>query len=319
MKKSSKILLGGGLACLLIGCMIVFTTVIIGGREKIAKMVRDGDFTIRIGRATFFGLNPDIDWDLEDYMLYNWNGFYDYDDDYDMYEDTNETLVDQSGLEDITDIELKIAGGKLKIKQDETRENYGVSIKRTNQYQTIIENGCLIIEPIEPINHVKRGTTITLYMPKDAKLNSFKLEFGGGKADISDLVADEVDIDIGGGELNINKITSRELSCNIGAGALNIKNAVVDDLDMEAAMGKANYAGEINQEADISCSMGTVDLKIDGSDKDFNYDLDCAMGTLNLEGARKTAGIGTERVINNKANKEIEVHCDVGTVAISFR
>lgn len=317
MKKSTKILLGGGLACLLIGCMIVFITTIIGGREKISKMVRNGDFTVQIGKATFFGLIPDIDWDIEDYWIFN--GFYDYDADDDLYEESNDTLTAQSGLEDITEIDLKIAGGKLKIKQDETRDKYGFTVKGTDQYKTTVENGCLKIEPREPINYVKKGTEITIYMPEDAKLNSFKLELGGGKADISDIVSDEVKINIGAGELNINKINARELSCDIGAGALNIKNAIVDDLDMEASMGKANYAGEINQEAEIKCSMGAVDLKIDGNDKDFNYDLDCAMGTLNIEGVSKTAGMGTEKLINNGADKEIEVRCDVGTVAISFR
>ncbi len=316
MKKSTKILLGGGLACLIIGFMIVFTTAIIGGREKISQMVTNGDFSIKIGGITLPYMVAN-NWIGDKDWLYHWNGSDDY---IDEHEEIYDELSSQSnGVQNITDMDIEIAGGKLVLKKDEAYEDFEVKIKGTMEYKTTVEDGCLKIQPIESINYVKKGTKITIYMPKDAKLNSFKLEFGGGKADISDIVSDEVDINIGAGELNINKITARELSCDIGAGVLNIKDAIVDDLDMEAAMGKANYAGVINEEAEINCSMGSVDLKIDGKADDFNYDLDCAMGTLNLEGVSKTAGMGTEKVINNGVDKDIEVRCDMGKVAISFR
>lgn len=309
MKKFTKIMLGGGLACTLIGCLIIFTAVLSGGREKVSQLIYDGAFTVNIGRATFPFWSGNVsffDWDDHD-----WNHTYNKED---------EEFANQSkSVKDVTDMKIEIGGGKLTIKKDEAYTEYEVKIKGTNRYQTSIKNGCLTIEPIESIQYINNKTAITIYMPADAKINSLELCLGGGVADLRDITSDFIDIDLGAGSLEVDGISGSKFSCEMGAGELMVKNADVNELEMEVAMGKASFQGVIKEAADVKCSMGVIDLKIDGKYEDFNYDLDCAMGTLSLEGSNFAAGMGTEKVINNGVNKEIDVECDMGTVNVSFR
>ena len=49
---------------------------------------------------------------------------------------------------------------------------------------------------------------------------------------------------------------------------------------MDIAMGECQYSGKINKDLSVDCGQGNVEIEIDGTEEEHNYDLDCGMGNI---------------------------------------
>ena len=63
--------------------------------------------------------------------------------------------------------------------------------------------------------------------------------------------------------------------------------------------------------------MGSVEITLKGEEQDFNYDLECAMGNIELNG-RDYGGFGQERSMDNGVARQIDLDCSMGYIGISF-
>ena len=63
--------------------------------------------------------------------------------------------------------------------------------------------------------------------------------------------------------------------------------------------------------------MGNVEMKLEGGEKDFNYRLEGSMGNIDL-GRESYSGFSNEVVLNNGADKEMQVECSMGNISIRF-
>lgn len=91
----------------------------------------------------------------------------------------------------------------------------------------------------------------------------------------------------------------QELSVEVGAGTIDI-----DQLDI--------------QKLNADCSAGEIDMVVTGKEKDYNYDLSCGMGEINLEDS-EYSGIGIEKNISNEgARKDMVLECGMGEIDVEF-
>ena len=64
--------------------------------------------------------------------------------------------------------------------------------------------------------------------------------------------------------------------------------------------------------------MADIDLKLDGAEDSFNYEVDVAMGNVEIDG-KTYSGLATEKDIDNNAARDISAECAMGNITISFR
>lgn len=128
---------------------------------------------------------------------------------------------------------------------------------------------------------------------------------------------DEADLQTGIGELYVEDIDAQELKLEVGTGTADVDWFTADMLDMEVGVGEINAAGDTRKQADLECGVGSLTYTAAGSREDFNYRLSCSMGELNLDG-ESYSGLDTERTVDNHADKDMNVTCDVGSTNIHF-
>ena len=94
-------------------------------------------------------------------------------------------------------------------------------------------------------------------------------------------------------------ITAAKCDLQVGAGTIDI-----DQIDV--------------QKLNADCGAGEIDMVVTGKEKDYNYDLSCGMGEINLEDS-EYSGIGIEKNISNEgARKDMVLECGMGEIDVEF-
>lgn len=181
----------------------------------------------------------------------------------------------------------------------------------------------------------KQGT-IYLYLPEGMNLDSIDLEIGAGTLESIALEADEIDVEADAGEglieslrgnevdvsanagtLKIYEMTAKSLSAETGAGSLSIRNLSAEDVDLNASAGSLTVEGKIGRNADVECGAGSISMTLQGAETDYDYQLECAMGEIDLNG-EEYSGLANERNIKNGGKGTFDVECSVGSIEIYF-
>ena len=56
------------------------------------------------------------------------------------------------------------------------------------------------------------------------------------------------------------------------------------EVDLEVGMGECVYYGTILKDLDAQCDLGNMEIMVTGSMKDYNYEIECNAGSINLGG-----------------------------------
>ena len=71
-----------------------------------------------------------------------------------------------------------------------------------------------------------------------------------------------------------------------------------------------------NLEAD--CGIGNIDLDINGKESDYDYEISCSAGEIDI-GDSSYSGIGHEKKISNPgASGKMDLDCGVGNITVDF-
>ena len=110
-----------------------------------------------------------------------------------------------------------------------------------------------------------------------------------------------------------------ELSVEVGAGNIDIKEGLLTtayaSLDVDA--GNLDFAGEVKGDLDANCNVGNMELKLTGEQQDYNYSLSCGVGSIKA-GDISVAGLGRDDEIDNGADYDMDINCDVGNIDVIF-
>lgn len=179
-------------------------------------------------------------------------------------------------------MDIKFAVGILEIYCDDVEE---VQVTQSNipNLKAEVKNGILCISDESKIgitveSNVERKLVIVL--PKSTELKEVNIEIGASKAEIEDIKADEFDIKVGAGQADIYELQVKEIEIEVGAGQ--------------------------------------VTATLQGSEKEYNYHVECGIGMVEI-GENAYSGLGSEHKEHcSGATKELEVKCGVGEVLINF-
>lgn len=149
--------------------------------------------------------------------------------------------------------------------------------------------------------NVKKKKQIKVIVPSGKDFDTISLGVDMGTIDLEcDLKVQELSVEVGAGEFSgYGNITAAYCDLQVGAGTIDI-----DQLDI--------------QKLNADCSAGEIDMVVTGKEKDYNYDLSCGMGEINLEDS-EYSGIGIEKNISNEgARKDMVLECGMGEIDVEF-
>ena len=149
--------------------------------------------------------------------------------------------------------------------------------------------------------NVKKKKQIKVIVPSGKDFDTVSLGVDMGTIDLEcDLKVQELSVKVGAGEFSgYGNITAAYCDLQVGAGTIDI-----DQLDV--------------QKLNADCSAGEIDMVVTGKEKDYNYDLSCGMGEINLEDS-EYSGIGIEKNISNEgARKDMVLECGMGEIDVEF-
>lgn len=201
---------------------------------------------------------------------------------------------------EIQDLEIEVGACGLEV-QDSEDGDFHIKVQNAGSYQGYVKDGTFHIRSIRKTTF-RDGIKcrIKLYVPENFTFEEVELALGAGQINWKSAVrASEMEIELGAGEIILKELAVGKLTAEVGAGSL-------------------EAAGDIREKADVTCAMGNIDLKLDGAEDSFNYEVDVAMGNVEIDG-KTYSGLATEKDIDNNAARDISAECAMGNISISFR
>lgn len=159
---------------------------------------------------------------------------------------------------------------------------------------------------------------LEIYLPKRS-LDSIELELGAVKLEADTLDAAKVELSLGAGEVSIGSILAEETDLEIGAGSCQIDSLSSSrQADLEVGAGELLIKSFQGGSADLDCGMGRLAMAAQGRQTDYNYEISCGIGNVQVGGS-SYAGLSREKTIRNGSDKTISMDCGVGEIELSFQ
>ncbi len=251
----------------------------------------------------------------------------DYDDDHDDIDDDYEDHVEHDGMEYSTEMgqkdmapavvgnESSMDGTVYQLKYQPTKLD--IELKYD---ELILEEGdsfCVRVYDDNGKNVIVKESSDTLKVRSSKKLSKTR------KVCISypeDVKLQELEIEMGAGTVYLNRdIETEKLSVEMGAGEFDSKNPVTaEEADLEIGTGSMTFADLSAKKISGECGLGELDLTLTGTQEDYNYDLECGVGNLDV-GSDSYSGLGREKNISNTgADRKLDLECGMGNVSVNF-
>lgn len=128
---------------------------------------------------------------------------------------------------------------------------------------------------------------------------------------------EEVNLEIGAGDLYVQNIRADFVTVEVGAGEATIDNFTADELDIECGVGNIVAAGTFERDADLNCGVGSIEFRTNGTESDYNYEVDCKIGEVSI-GGMYFSGLNRKKEIYNGTGKEMNVECGIGDISVNF-
>lgn len=142
------------------------------------------------------------------------------------------------------------------------------------------------------------GGTAIVYIPKNTTYHEASFSVGAGILLLDGVKAQELDIQVGAGEGKLSNLTATKLDAECGAGELIMTAITADTTDLE-------------------CGVGLLKYQAVGADKDYNYNIKCGIGEVQV-GSEIFSGLGSKKSINNGSSNTMDIDCGIGEISVSF-
>ena len=200
-----------------------------------------------------------------------------------------------------SDLEISLKYDELLI-QEYDGDKIRVNVANDTKNDVVVKetSGKITITDTRSGN-VKKKKQIKVSIPSVKEFDTVSLGVDMGTIDLEcDLKVQELSVEVGAGEFSgYGNITAAYCDLQVGAGTIDI-----DQLDI--------------QKLNADCGAGEIDMVVTGKEKDYNYDLSCGMGEIDLEDS-EYSGLGIEKNISNEgARKDMVLECGMGEIDVEF-
>lgn len=198
-----------------------------------------------------------------------------------------------------TKLYVELAAGKIDIYYDDVEY---VQVRQKN-----VPKFSMTSSDVEESLHISgdldvtenSGIELIIVLPRDVELEVVYLEVGASQLTLRDLMVDQFHFAVGAGQGEISNLSACDAQFEVGAGQAIVKNLSVQNLNVEVGLGQ-------------------VDVEIAGAETDYNYDVDCGIGSVNVDN-HSFGGMGTtQNITNDGANHHVKIDCGIGEVNMNF-
>ncbi|MCI9095249.1 MAG: DUF4097 family beta strand repeat protein [Lachnospiraceae bacterium] len=237
-------------------------------------------------------------------------------------EDAGGSLERQIDTGEVQSLSLLLGAGSLTLSEKEAGEGESIDlyIQGEGKCDFYVKDGTLYIEGFKG-NHVL-GTNfgknnILLKLPMGMRFDEVEIEVGAGVMEAYKFNAKEIKADVGAGILSLYQSEAKELSVEIGAGEFSALDVDAREADLTVGLGNCSYQGSIFESLEAECDMGNMDFLLKGKESDYNYEIECSGGNIEMD-SFQTAAFAMEKEINNGAAHTFELSCSMGNISLHF-
>ena len=199
----------------------------------------------------------------------------------------------------VSDLSCDLRYEELVLKTwNEAKVQVKVTGKNHNRVKISNDNGSLTIASSQKV----RNRSVEIFCPENLSLQKIKLQMGAGTIELDgDFKADQMEVNVGAGTLE-------------NSGSLDVKEA-----NFTVGVGTADISEIQTEKLNGSCGMGNMDLTLAGKAEDYNYELKCGLGNLEVDDSQETSiTSGNKQITNEGATKNIKLDCGMGNVQVEF-
>ena len=199
----------------------------------------------------------------------------------------------------VSDLSCDLKYEELVLKTwNEAKVQVKVTGKNHNRVKISNDNGSLRIAS----NQKVRNRSVEIFCPENLSFQKIKLQMGAGTIELDgDFKADQMEVNVGAGTLE-------------NSGSLDVKEA-----NFTVGVGTADISEIQTEKLNGSCGMGNMDLTLAGKAADYNYELKCGLGNLEVDDSQETSiTSGNKQITNEGATKNIKLDCGMGNVQVEF-
>lgn len=220
----------------------------------------------------------------------------------------------------VTKLDIDIDMANVIVTEGEAADQIAVELYRCKEqyYGGTMDGSALELEyDTENHVHTNNQARITITLPKEMYLEKLDLDAGATEVriDHTSLVCSNVDIEVGAGNVTVEGFTSTgKFTVEAGAGNVEIRGGNYRDVKLDCGVGNFEMEGRINGSLEAECSMGNMDLQLTGKETEYNYDLSCSMGDMNVNGHSHSVFSGSHHENNPNAIGTIRLDCSMGNI-----
>ena len=135
---------------------------------------------------------------------------------------------------------------------------------------------------------------------------------------LPDRVLEEMELDLGAAELTADRLQARQFSLDIGAGAGTIQSLLTsEDASLDIDVGELTIGYFDGSDLELDCDTGQLSITVAGEEQDYNYDLECGIGSIDMGGS-SYSGLSSSHSVGNGAARTISADCGMGAISLRF-
>ncbi len=209
---------------------------------------------------------------------------------------------------------------------DATQVKITIDGKKSDvSYNCKLTDGKVIIKGKDKIAGINFGKdnilVIKILLPKNMSLSDFEVDVAAGSVslDLPSVHANNVELDVAAGDLFVTNLLGTKADITVSAGEMVAETIKLDNCIIDCGMGDVEIKNlSISKKLEAEVGMGNITIHLIGQEKDFNYDLSCGMGNLNI-GEEEYSGLSKDTTIDNGAMVDVELECGMGNLEIYFK
>ena len=207
----------------------------------------------------------------------------------------DETLHNYScSLQGIKKLEVDVQNAKISIFAADDADNI-VYYSNQEKFGAKVEGSAL---KLEDHSSLQDKIELELYIPV-GKLKEIEIEAINGTIAADKIVADNVTIEIDNASVQIDELV------------------VEDKAELQINAGQMIIGYYSGTKLETECAMGSILVVCEGNESNYNFDLECGMGNIQID-TDCYSGIGEEIQVNNGAEKSIKAECAMGEILLEF-
>lgn len=207
----------------------------------------------------------------------------------------------------ITELEIETAAGSVEI-VEEWREDQSQEIIVAHggdglQYQCKSEGTQLKIQLPDSWSIMdEKAESLTILVPQG---HSFR----------------NVEVEVMAGSFQAQTLYTNRLDLEVGAGEVLISDGEIGTLNVECMAGEVQCYARVKDGAKVDCAAGSTWFTLAGSYEQYDYKLNCAAGTITLEGVPggEYGGFFQEKSMDYHSGRKIALDCGAGSITVAYQ